>query len=168
MWHRLKSLAGAGTQFSLVLYDTLARRGGELAAEETIRRRLVLCGLCPYLDRESNRCKSCGCKIQDSGQRRLLANLANKVAHAASTCPEQTWGAEGDQRMEGIERSRIELRLMEAQAAAKRTEIQIATLPDRKAQLEAEIAKLPQSETQLLDALAQHRAMIDQLEKQLA
>lgn len=167
MWARIRSLAGAGTQFGLVLYDTVVRRGGELAAEETIRRRLILCGCCPYMDTTGNRCKSCGCKLLDSGQRRLLQNLANKVAHAASTCPESIWGAEGDDRMANIEQDRIKLRLLEAQSSALRTEIQIASMPDRKAQLEAEIAKLPETEAQLVQALAQHREMIDQLESQL-
>lgn len=69
--------------------------------------------------------------------------------------------------MANIEQDRIKLRLLEAHSSALRTEIQIASMPDRKAQLEAEIAKLPETEAQLVQALAQHREMIDQLESQL-
>ncbi|MFO7680800.1 MAG: hypothetical protein R6X34_12190 [Chloroflexota bacterium] len=54
--------------------------------------------------------------------------------------------------MANIEQDRIKLRLLEAQSSALRTEIQIASMPDRKAQLEAEIAKLPETEAQLVQA----------------
>lgn len=76
--------------FAAVLWETI-RGGGVLVPEDVLDRRMVICQSCEFFDGTHNRCLVCRCNVrpQFAG---FLMDLANKLAHPASECPQKKWG----------------------------------------------------------------------------
>lgn len=62
----------------------LVRNGGPAASSETIAERLDVCSGCEYLD--VKHCVLCGCACGNG------KSFLNKLAYAASECPDGRWG----------------------------------------------------------------------------
>lgn len=95
MLKEITEKAQLGVQFFSVLANTLITQRGELASEETVNRRLAICKNCDRFNPKGNSCTVCTCKLSVL-HREFRRNLANKLAHKASSCPLRKWGKELD------------------------------------------------------------------------